>query len=157
MKKEFERNYTNGSYIQEGEIVRILKQICKGYKVLYQNKIIHRDIKPENILLSKGVYKIADFGFGRFVNDPEEISMKTMLGSPIYASPQILKKEPYSAKCDIWSLGILLYQLLYFKYPFDIKTVQELRAIVPLVKITIPPSPHRSIQMTALLASMLEI
>lgn len=135
----------------------ILRQICDGYKVLYQNKIIHRDIKPENILTDKKVYKIADFGFGRIVDDPDEISKKTMLGSPIYTAPQILKREGYSAKCDIWSLGILLFQLLYYRVPFDIKTIEELRAIIPKRKIVIPSDPKRSNSIRQLLENMLQI
>ena len=103
--------------------MEIFKQICNGYKVLYQNKIIHRDIKPENILMHDGVYKIADFGFGRIVDSLDDISIKTILGSPIYTAPQILERQGYSAKCDIWSLGVLLYQLLFFETPFNMKTV----------------------------------
>ena len=53
---------------------------------------MHRDLKPENILVKNGVYKLADFGFGRLVDNLDEISLKTMLGSPIYSSPQILER-----------------------------------------------------------------
>ena len=63
-------NYYEWKLYSSREIVKIMKQIFKGHKVLYQNKIIHKDIKPKNILRSKGAYKIADFGFGRFGNDP---------------------------------------------------------------------------------------
>jgi serine/threonine protein kinase len=52
----------------------------------------------------------------------DEISQKTNAGSPAYASPQIRDNKGYSSKCDIWSLGVLLFELMYFKLPFTIKT-----------------------------------
>jgi serine/threonine protein kinase len=75
-------------------------------------------------LVKNGIYKIADFGFGRLVDNLDDETVKTILGSPVYSSPQILQFKPYSSKCDIWSLGILLFQMLYFKTPFDVKSTQ---------------------------------
>ena len=85
------------------------------------------------------------------------MSKKTWLGSPIYTSPEILKERPYSAKCDVWSLGIMLYQMLYYKYPFKVETLKELREIIPNRKVVIPKEPVRSEKVKGLLESMLEI
>jgi serine/threonine-protein kinase ULK/ATG1 len=53
--------------LSEQEAVTFLRQLCQGYRVLYEQKIIHRDIKPENIMLSDGILKLGDFGFARVV------------------------------------------------------------------------------------------
>ena len=63
-----------------------LKQFCRGYQVLYDNKIIHRDIKPENILIHNGVFKIADFGLAKKMSNHEDLSI-SMKGTPVYMAP----------------------------------------------------------------------
>ena len=81
---------------------------------------MHRDLKPENILFHYGKIKIADFGFAKIIDSViKDFKMKqTLLGTPYYCAPQILQNEPYSYKCDIWSLGCIFYECLYGKVPF---------------------------------------
>ena len=117
---------------------------------------MHRDIKPENILLHEGVFKIADFGFGRLVDNPDEISKKTLLGTVIYTAPQILERQPYSAKCDIWSLGVLLHEMMYFKKPFEAKSQLELQKLVTK-KLQLPENPVRSEILKQLVLKMLQV
>jgi serine/threonine protein kinase len=71
-------------------------------------KIIHRDLKPANILIHHGVYKICDFGFAKYVDNVADI-LKSCVGSPLYMAPQILEKQRYSYKCDVWSFGIIYF------------------------------------------------
>ena len=77
---------------------------------MQKNKIIHRDIKPQNSLIHNSKIKIADFGFCKELIADQ--LTKTMLGSPIYMAPQVLKGTVYDNRADIWSLGVILYEML---------------------------------------------
>ena len=104
--------------LTEEEAVIFLKHITEGFKELQNQQIIHRDIKPANIMLSGGVAKIADFGFSRIVEQDDKLDYFSRLGSPLYMAPQILKGEKFSSKCDVWSVGIMLYEMLYGYTPW---------------------------------------
>jgi serine/threonine protein kinase len=94
--------------LPENEAKRYLKHIMKGAKYLHANGIIHRDLKPANILLKGDKCKISDFGFAKSLED-ENTVMKSIVGTPLYMSPQILKKTKYTAKSDLWSVGLIYY------------------------------------------------
>ena len=106
----------------EIEVVDIFRQVCNGFKEVHEKNIIHRDVKPANFLIHKGVIKIADFGFARVVDSVEEEQIFTFLGSPLYMAPQILSKQKFSSKCDVWSLGVTIYEILYGRTPYTAKS-----------------------------------
>lgn len=88
---------------------------------IHSKGIAHRDLKLANILLKKDLtIKLADFGFAKEQSSTEEVMMKTYCGTPITMAPEILKGKPYDKKCDLWSLGVILFQLIYGKLPFPI-------------------------------------
>jgi serine/threonine protein kinase len=104
-------------------------QILKGYKHLLSLDIVHRDIKSANILLShdKKTIKFIDFGLSKlFCTDLSQ----TICGSPLYMAPELLNHQNYDSKSDIWSLGVLLYEMVYGITPFHqckvIKTLKEM-------------------------------
>lgn len=104
----------------------ILRQIMAGFKILVDNKMIHRDLKPENILIRQNTFKLADFGFARNVDNFKSALLSSMVGTPLYMSPQILKSETYTSKCDIWSIGLIFYEMIYGKLPYTARSQYEL-------------------------------
>jgi len=93
--------------------------------MLIKSNIMHRDIKPSNILIHNGILKLADFGFCKPLKDARDLS-QTMLGSPIYMAPEILKGELYTINADIWSLGVVLYEMLFGFCPFEERNIARL-------------------------------
>ena len=76
--------------------------------------VVHRDLKLENILIKDGMLKISDFGTAKSLS-MEEIEnglMQTYVGTRMYMSPNIIKKQFYTSKCDIWSFGVMIYHIL---------------------------------------------
>ena len=90
-----------------------------------KNNIMHRDLKPENILLKDGILKIADFGFCKVLENSDDMVL-TMLGSPIFMAPEILNGNPYTIKGDIWSLGVILFLMLFGYCPFQSTNICQL-------------------------------
>jgi serine/threonine protein kinase len=107
--------------LNETQAQRVLRQLAAGLRHLWQNHLIHRDIKPSNLLLTEGnvdaaSIKLADFGFARYLET--SALAETLCGSPLYMSPELLRMQPYDAKADLWSVGVLLVELLTGKTPF---------------------------------------
>lgn len=104
-----------GQRIPPKESLNFLKQIASGLEYAYsEHMVIHRDIKPANILLTtEGKLKIADFGFARLVEDSRKQKMTKAIGSIFYMAPEIFNGKPYDFKCDVWSLGIMVFELIY--------------------------------------------
>ena len=105
--------------------------------MLVKSNIMHRDIKPSNILLNNGVIKLADFGFCKPMKDSKDLA-QTMLGSPIYMAPEILKGEIYTMKADIWSLGVVLYEMLYGFCPFEERSIARLINLIDEGTVNFP-------------------
>ena len=107
------------------EIYQIIKQLNNTFKIMSENKIVHRDIKLENILVkyenkekSKFIVKLTDYGVSRKIISLSK-KCKTYAGTLITMSPEILAGEEYDNECDLWSLGVIIYQLFFKKYPYD--------------------------------------
>ncbi|CAI4231887.1 unnamed protein product [Auanema sp. JU1783] len=105
--------------LPEPEARRIFRQITSAVLYCHKHKVAHRDLKLENILLDQdNNAKIADFGLSNYFSDKSLLS--TFCGSPLYASPEIINGTPYHGpEVDCWSLGILLYTLVYGSMPFE--------------------------------------
>ena len=95
-------------------------------------KIVHRDLKLANILINNDlVVKLGDFGFAKHFEDNS--LLQSYCGTPITMAPEILKREKYNEKCDIWSLGIILYQMIFGKAPFDPQRGASISDLIALI------------------------
>ncbi len=115
-------------------------QLVNGLKYLDDNQIMHRDIKPKNILLTnkRRILKIADFGFAKKCN--QQSLYDTVCGSPLYMAPEIMNNSMYNNQTDLWSTGMILYEMLYGNHPFsNCKTIHELKDTLSNEIIEIPP------------------
>ena len=79
---------------------------------------MHRDLKPANILIQAGKLKIGDFGFARNLENGESTVLKSIVGTPLYMSPQILNHQVYTNKSDLWSVGLIYYEMLHGHTPW---------------------------------------
>ena len=107
-------------HLEEKDAAEILFKLTHAISHCHSRGIVHRDIKAENVLFEtkskdKNDVKIIDFGLARKKVDH---TLHSIVGTPGYVAPEVLEGT-YGRKCDIWALGVLLYVMLYGKYPFD--------------------------------------
>ena len=99
-------------------------EIISGLRYLHKQGVLHRDIKPQNILIHNKTIKISDFGFAKAFEKNDLIT--TFCGSPLYMAPEIITSHEYNSLSDIWSLGVVLYELLTKQHPYNCDTKKEL-------------------------------
>jgi len=109
-----------GELKEENKLKEILKQLCSVLYYLHQSNYIYYDLKPENILVSVNLnstrLKLIDLGLAEYLPNQNEHVIK---GTAQYIAPELLKKEPHDFRVDLYSLGIILYQIIYDQLPFD--------------------------------------
>ncbi|MFC2094657.1 protein kinase [Bacteroidota bacterium] len=109
-----------GEVKEESKLKEILKQLCSVLYYLHQSNYIYYDLKPENILVSVNLnstrIKLIDLGLAEYLPNQNEHVIK---GTAQYIAPELLKKEPHDFRVDLYSLGIILYQIIYGHLPFD--------------------------------------
>lgn len=105
------------------EAQKILKHIINGFKDQINKGVIHRDIKPANILIKEKIPKIADYGFSKMTKSKDKVVYR--VGTPVYMSPESFLENRYSEKSDIWSIGVVYYEMLYGQCPWVINKESE--------------------------------
>jgi len=124
----------------------IFCQVIDGLRFLHSNHIVHRDIKLENILMKDhSIVKLTDFGFSKILKHDADY-MKTRCGTPIYVAPEILNGELYTDSVDIWSSGVILYVMVFGKYPFAQDNLRVLYDDMTSGTIDFPTSISRELQ-----------
>lgn len=129
---------------EEPLIRSYVKQILAGLGYLHDREIIHRDIKGGNILVdNKGVIKISDFGISQKVEDGEVtrgLARASLQGSVFWMAPEVVKKQHYTRKADIWSLGCLVVEMLTGEHPFP--EADQMQAIFRIGSDSSPDIPE---------------
>ncbi len=101
-------------------VVTITTQVCAALQYAHERKVVHRDIKPENIMFtSTGQVKVVDFGIARWATKQTVTSVGVILGTPWYLAPEQAKGLPVDHRTDIYSFGVVLYEMLTGRVPFD--------------------------------------
>src|ERR1700674_5238774 len=129
--------------------LKIFLKVCEAVKFAHQNLIVHRDLKPNNILVAAdGTVKLLDFGVAKLLQpDLLDVSSNFTLGTriltPNYASPEQLMGETITTASDVYSLGVLLYELLCGNRPHDLKD-KSLPEILRIISQEVPPKPSET-------------
>jgi tetratricopeptide (TPR) repeat protein len=118
--------------------VDIFRQICEGLRAAHEQGVIHRDLKPQNVMLdAAGTVYLTDFGLAKTLQQAGLTQTGAVMGTPHYMSPEQVKGQPIGPKSDIYSLGIILYEMLTGKLPFRGDSAYE----VMIQRVQHPPRP----------------
>ena len=123
LTSKIKQNLKVKSRFKEIDVWSFAFQLLRGLQKMHSHKILHRDIKSANIFFSKDVAKLGDLNISKLLK--EEFAM-TQTGTPYYACPEVWSEEPYGPKGDVWSLGIVLYEMCCFEPPFKAKEFKGL-------------------------------
>src|SRR6185437_4002145 len=111
--------------LPQDKAVQLARQICAGLAAAHEAGVMHRDLKPANIMIDElGNARITDFGLAGL--EEELRSEEAIAGTPAYMAPEQLEGKPFTVRSDIYSLGLLLYELFTGKKAFDAPTLNEL-------------------------------
>jgi len=144
-----------GELLPESRILSWFTQTCLALLHVHEQRVLHRDLKTQNIFLNKsGQIKLGDFGIARVLEATKDYA-KTMVGTPYYLSPEIIQDKPYAYKSDVWSCGIVLYEMATLQHPFNADCLAVLAGKILQDKVP-PLSDAYSPELTELIGRMLK-
>lgn len=139
--------------VDERSIWGHLVDMTEGLAYLHSKNIAHRDIKPANVFLAAdGTCKLGDLNVSKLKRDND--LMQTKIGTPYYMAPEVWAGRKYDERCDIWSLGCVIFELAKLEPPFQANTIMALKREVTRGKVPALPSCYSS-QLTRILAQMI--
>lgn len=117
---------------RDSEVLVIFAQIVLAVHYLHQRQVVHRDLKLKNVFFTDaGLLKLGDFGFSKHCTDGvQHKAFGALCGTPFYQAPEIWRRTAYDGKSDVWSLGVMLYELLALERPFQSPNSFALHALV---------------------------
>lgn len=140
-------------YFAEGDMLHCFSQLCLAVDFLHQNKVLHRDLKPQNVFLtSNNMVRLGDFGVARTLESTMEMA-QTFVGTPYYLSPELVRNEPYNSKSDMYSLGVILYELAMLRRPYEASDMPKL--VTKIVTAEYDRVTHYSDELASLVDSLL--
>ena len=138
------RRLASGRPMSIDEVVDVLSQVAIGLAVAHEAGLVHRDIKPANVMITdRGKVKITDFGISRLVDSAALTAAGDVLGTPQYMSPEQITGAPASPSSDVYSLGVLAYEMLTGSPPFTADSpvavaLAQLHDLPPPLPATVP-------------------
>ncbi|EAS07198.1 Serine/Threonine kinase domain protein (macronuclear) [Tetrahymena thermophila SB210] len=128
--------------IPEPEAIEFFKQILNGFKGLHEVPAVHRDLKVANILIhNKNILKIADLGFGKIIKD-NQLGV-TVLGTSLTMAPEVLENKKYGLEVDVYSLGVIFYQMLFGVFPYVGRSDPDLLKNIKSLPLNLQPNSIR--------------
>ena len=126
-------NIAHGNTTKVREVVSTFctRQVVSALEAMHRQGVWHRDIKPANVFLTtRGVVKVGDYGCAKLLTQGDNSSQvtRTLIGTPLSMAPEVISGEGYGAEADVWALGVLSYELLAMKRPFDGASMPQLAA-----------------------------
>jgi serine/threonine-protein kinase len=113
--------------VPPGDAVDILGQACRGLDYAHRNRVVHRDVKPGNLLRSRDrMVKLADFGIAKAAEQSDITKVGSVLGTAAYLSPEQARGEPAGPASDLYALGVVAYQLMAGRLPYDAGSLTDL-------------------------------
>jgi len=120
------KNAKRNGQLPEATVWALFIQMCLGVQSLHDKNILHRDLKAANVFMFSNSYlKLGDFGVSKVLKTNEQLA-RTQVGTPYYVAPEVWRNKPYNNKCDMWSLGCLLYELCTYRPPFEAGSMEAL-------------------------------
>jgi serine/threonine protein kinase len=115
------------SKLPPGEAVDLLAQACRGLDYAHRNGVVHRDVKPGNLMVSRErMVKLADFGIAKAAEQSDITKVGSVLGTAAYLAPEQARGEPAGPASDLYALGVVAYQLLAGRLPYDAASLTDL-------------------------------
>ncbi len=113
--------------LKADQAVEILGQSCRGLEYAHRHGVVHRDVKPGNLLLNRdGMVKLADFGIAKAAEQSDITKVGSVLGTAAYLAPEQARGEPAGPPADLYALGVVAYQLLAGRLPYDAASLTDL-------------------------------
>ena len=126
-------------FFEEKQASFIIAELILSIEYIHKKNIVYRDLKPENILIdSDGHIRLADFGLAKQGGDNKQVIAQSFCGSPAYLAPEMLRKQGVTQSCDVYQIGIVLYEMLVGIPPYYNDDIKVLYSNISKGKLKIP-------------------